>query len=97
MVLGCTWFINCFINIFFYVAAFKIIKSLLPEKAIEKLKIVKKPGLKDWVPIEQQLECWGGTDPYVFSFVPENKPSVNQQTTDTGVSNNKKVFLFYKA
>lgn len=84
------------LSLFFIAAAFKIIKSLLPEKAIEKLKIVKKAALKDWVPVDQQLVCWGGTDPYVFSFVPETTTTTtpNPQLPETVVSNNKKVNKF---
>ncbi|XP_041983923.1 motile sperm domain-containing protein 2-like [Aricia agestis] len=54
-------------------APFKIIKSLLPAKAVEKMKFVNKDTLKDIVPPEQALTCWGGQDDYVFQFVPENK------------------------
>ncbi|XP_038220418.1 motile sperm domain-containing protein 2-like [Zerene cesonia] len=56
-------------------AAFKIVKSLLPAQAIEKLKNVNKDTIKNFVPPEQALTCWGGQDNYVFEFVPENRSS----------------------
>ncbi|XP_059477640.1 motile sperm domain-containing protein 2-like [Neocloeon triangulifer] len=52
-------------------AAFKIIKSWLPPKAVDKIKLVDKKTLKDFIPVDQCLVSWGGTDNYDFSFVPE--------------------------
>lgn len=57
-------------------AAFKVIKSLLPAKGVEKMKFVTKDTLKDYVAPEQALTCWGGKDNYVFEFVPENKSNL---------------------
>lgn len=54
-------------------AAFKVVKSLLPAKAIERMKFANKDTLKDIVAPEQALKCWGGKDEYVFEFVPENR------------------------
>ncbi|XP_013163392.1 PREDICTED: motile sperm domain-containing protein 2-like [Papilio xuthus] len=54
-------------------AAFKVIKSLLPAKGVEKMKFVSKDTLKDFVTPEQALTCWGGKDNYTFEFIPENK------------------------
>lgn len=56
-------------------AAFKIIKSLLPPKAVEIMKFCNKDTLKDIVSPEQALACWGGKDNYTFEFIPENKTS----------------------
>ncbi|XP_045463540.1 motile sperm domain-containing protein 2-like [Harmonia axyridis] len=53
-------------------AAFKVIKSWLPEKAVKKIKFVSRSDLKDWVPLDQALVCWGGEDNYSFSFVSES-------------------------
>ncbi|KAI5632844.1 CRAL/TRIO domain-containing protein [Phthorimaea operculella] len=52
-------------------AAFKVVKTLLPAKAVERMRFVTKDNLKDVVPPEQALTCWGGKDDYVFRFVPE--------------------------
>lgn len=52
-------------------AAFKIIKSLLPARAVEKMKFVNKDSLKSLVTPENALECWGGTDSYEFEFISE--------------------------
>ncbi|KAI8431601.1 hypothetical protein MSG28_016090 [Choristoneura fumiferana] len=54
-------------------AAFKVVKSLLPAKAVERMKFASKDTLKDIVPMEQALTCWGGKDTYTFEFVPENR------------------------
>lgn len=75
-----------------FAAAFKVIKSLLPEKAVKKLKMIKKAELKEFVPIDQQLQCWGGTDDYVFSFMPET-PAADTSNNNSSMSN-KKVSLF---
>ncbi|CAH0404091.1 unnamed protein product [Chilo suppressalis] len=56
-------------------AAFKIVKSLLPAKAVERMRFANKDTLKSVVAPEQALVCWGGKDPYVFEFIPENRGS----------------------
>ncbi|XP_068627222.1 motile sperm domain-containing protein 2-like [Battus philenor] len=65
-------------------AAFKVIKSLLPAKGVEKMKFVNKDTLKEYVTPEQALTCWGGKDPYKFEFVPENRS--NSETTPKKVT-----------
>ncbi|XP_076271654.1 motile sperm domain-containing protein 2-like isoform X1 [Rhynchophorus ferrugineus] len=57
-------------------AAFKVIKSWLPEEAIEKIKFVTKKDINTVVPSEDILKSWGGNNPYVFNFIPEKKPAV---------------------
>lgn len=54
-------------------AAFKIIKSWLPEKAVKKINFVNKSTLKNFVEPERALACWGGQDNYEFVFVPEDR------------------------
>ncbi|VVD05476.1 unnamed protein product [Leptidea sinapis] len=54
-------------------AGFKIIKSVLPASAMDRLKTVNKDKLKDWVAPEQALVDWGGKDNYTFKFEPENR------------------------
>ena len=54
-------------------AAFKVVKTLLPAKAVEKMRFVTKDTLKDIVTPEQALAVWGGKDNYTFEFIPENK------------------------
>lgn len=56
-------------------AAFKIIKSWLPAKAVQKIKFVSKSTLKTVVAPDQALKVWGGQDDYTFSFVPEQRSS----------------------
>ncbi|GLV42809.1 uncharacterized protein CBL_03549 [Carabus blaptoides fortunei] len=68
-------------------AAFKIIKSLLPEKAVAKMKFLSKSNVKDFVPLDQALRCWGGQDDYVFSFIPETR--VTEQVAPNPASSKK--------
>lgn len=78
IILEMSWVLN---------AAFNIIKSWLPAKAIPKIKFVKKSTLKDLVDPDVGLKCWGGNNDYVFTFVPET-PSSNYVN---GKSDNRKV------
>ncbi|XP_077260747.1 motile sperm domain-containing protein 2 [Temnothorax americanus] len=64
-------------------AAFKIIKSWLPAKAVPKIKFVNKSTLKDYVNPNDALKCWGGNNDYTFKFVSE------EQTNGDGVLNGK--------
>lgn len=54
-------------------AAFKVVKTLLPAKAVEKMKNVSKDTLKEVVTPEQALTCWGGKDDYIFDFLSETR------------------------
>lgn len=56
-----------------YLAAFKIIKTWLPAKAVKKIKFLNKNNLNEFVPKESIMLSWGGDDNYTFSFVPEIK------------------------
>ena len=67
-------------------AAFKIIKSWLPAKAIPKIKFVNKSSLKDFVDPSVALKCWGGYNDYTFTFIPEVRT-----ITMNGQTENKKV------
>lgn len=80
-------------------AAFKIIKTWLPEKAVQRIKFLKKGGIDEYVPLDQALKCWGGNDDYVFSFEPE-MPQENGGAGDavqnTPANNRKVGHLFCK-
>ncbi|XP_024936528.1 motile sperm domain-containing protein 2 isoform X2 [Cephus cinctus] len=52
-------------------AAFKVIKSWLPAKAIPKIKFVNKSNMKEFIEPNDALKCWGGNDDYTFTFLPE--------------------------
>lgn len=69
-------------------AAFKIIKSWLPSKAIQKIKFVNKSTLKEYVDPNDALKCWGGNNEYIFSFVPEVQTT---EATINGKLESKKV------
>ncbi|XP_018572291.1 motile sperm domain-containing protein 2-like [Anoplophora glabripennis] len=72
-------------------AAFKIVKSWLPEKAIEKIKFVSKKDITTYVPPDQALKCWGGENDYSFSFVPEVILENGKVGGTVPSNNNKKV------
>lgn len=59
--------------LFSFTAAFKIVKALLPEKAVEILKVIKKKDINQYIDKDNCLASWGGNDNYQFSFVPEKK------------------------
>lgn len=54
-------------------AAFKVVKTLLPAKAIERMRFVNKDTIKSVVSLDQALKSWGGQDDYEFEFIPEAK------------------------
>ncbi|XP_050742801.1 motile sperm domain-containing protein 2 isoform X2 [Drosophila biarmipes] len=54
-------------------AAFKVIKALLPPKAVEILKMISKKDIGQYITKDNCLASWGGEDNYEFSFVPEAK------------------------
>lgn len=70
-------------------AAFKIVKTWLPEKAIEKLKMVGKKNVFTYVPKNEALTCWGGDSNYTFSFVSEEKSE--SETNSAAEPNNLRV------
>ncbi|XP_030371885.1 motile sperm domain-containing protein 2-like [Scaptodrosophila lebanonensis] len=65
-------------------AAFKIVKTLLPPKAVEILKMISKKDVTQYVHKDNCLTNWGGNDTYEYSFVPEPK-SVSLKTPTNGV------------
>ena len=52
-------------------AAFKIIKSWLPARAVQKIKFINRNSIKEYVNSNKMLPNWGGEDDYSFAFVPE--------------------------
>jgi len=66
-------------------AAFRIIKTWLPEKAIEKLKMVTKKDVLNYVPKNEALKSWGGDNDYAFRFVSENPQKTEPESNGTSV------------
>jgi len=52
-------------------AAFKVIKTLLPPAAVKKIKFVNKSNMDEFVNGDNQLEEWGGTNPWQYKFEEE--------------------------
>lgn len=92
-------------------ATFKIIKSLLPPKAVERMKFVNSKSMSEFIPEENMLRCWGSKSDYVFNFFPQD-PSVKILDRDpedavdnhvdppndavaSAVNGNKKVIYIY--
>ncbi|OXA61517.1 Motile sperm domain-containing protein 2 [Folsomia candida] len=76
--------------------AWKIIKTWLPEKFVDRVKFQDKKTLKDYIDLDNQLAEWGGTDNYVFKFEPAKKSrrnvnnnSMNVNGMETKAKNNK--------
>lgn len=61
-------------------AGYRVVKGLLPARAIERLRVINKDKIKDLIPINQALKCYGGTDDYEFEFIPERN-SGNKRVT----------------
>ncbi|EDW50635.1 motile sperm domain-containing protein 2 isoform X1 [Drosophila sechellia] len=59
-------------------AAFKVIKALLPPKAVEILKMISKKDINQYITKDNCLASWGGEDNYEFSFVPEAKKVISK-------------------
>lgn len=55
------------------VAMWRIIKTWLPPKSVEKIKFVDKKSLSQYVKSDQALTAWGGQDSYEFVFEPEKR------------------------
>lgn len=54
----------------FILAAFNIIKALLPPKAVASLRFVNAKNLSEYISEENMLTCWGGKDDYHYKFEP---------------------------
>ncbi|GAB0087455.1 motile sperm domain-containing protein 2 [Sergentomyia squamirostris] len=57
---------------------FKIIKTLLPAKAVERMKFVNSKTLREFVDESNMLDIWGGPETYSWKFVPEEEGSVTR-------------------
>lgn len=51
-----------------FVAAFKIVKTFLPEEALKILKVTTKKDIDQYVDKDNCLKLWGGNDDYEFKF-----------------------------
>ncbi|XP_052748404.1 motile sperm domain-containing protein 2-like [Galleria mellonella] len=58
-------------------AAFKVVKSLLPAKAVERMKFISKDTLKDVVPPEL-AEAMSSKEEFKYEFVPESRSNSEQ-------------------
>ncbi|XP_076169948.1 motile sperm domain-containing protein 2-like isoform X2 [Ptiloglossa arizonensis] len=70
-------------------AAYKVINSWLPPKAITKIQFVHKSYVQEFVDPNDILISWGGNNDYTFKFVSEVQN--NTDTTMNGKLDNKKV------
>mgnify|MGYP003729754047 CR=1 FL=1 len=66
-----SWFVLISDRFECFSAAFKIIKSWLPARAVQKIKFINKSSIKEYVSPYKMLPHWGGDDNYEFKFVPE--------------------------
>lgn len=68
-------------------ATFKIIKGLLPPKAVERLRFVSKKNIDEYIARDKMLTSWGGTDDYKFEFTFQD-PTVTILARDPEDDNN---------
>ncbi|KAL7299847.1 hypothetical protein TKK_0007181 [Trichogramma kaykai] len=66
-------------------AAFNIIKTWLPAKAIPKIKNVKRNTLDNFVDPNDALKCWGGNNDFAFIFLPERQIGMSNGKGDKNV------------
>ena len=62
-------------------AAFKIIKSWLPEAGVRKIKVVNKQTVGDYVQEESRPVEWGGPDAWEFEWEPGRFDGVKMPPT----------------
>lgn len=55
----------------FFIAGIKIVKSLLPPKAVSSMKFIDSKSISEYISNECMLTSWGGSDDYTFRFEPE--------------------------
>ncbi|XP_068627111.1 motile sperm domain-containing protein 2-like [Battus philenor] len=68
-------------------AGYKLVKGILPGRTVDKLRIIGKDKIKDYVPLDQALKSWGGNNDYIFKFVPEKSNAGKRVTFADGDSN----------
>lgn len=56
-------------------AAFKVVKQLLPAKAIDILRIIKNKELPAYIQKDDILKAWGGDNPFEFEYIPSSLSS----------------------
>ncbi|KAG4071043.1 hypothetical protein HA402_001480 [Bradysia odoriphaga] len=54
-----------------FAAGIKIIKSLLPPKAVSTMKFIDSKNIGEYISSECMMRSWGGLDDYTFHFEPE--------------------------
>lgn len=62
-------------------AAFRIIKSWLPARAVQKIKFINKGTIREYVNPNRMLVSWGGEDDYAFDFSPEMRFDLSSTST----------------
>uniref|UniRef100_A0A1B0CKR3 Putative phosphatidylinositol transfer protein pdr16 n=1 Tax=Lutzomyia longipalpis TaxID=7200 RepID=A0A1B0CKR3_LUTLO len=69
-----------------FCATFKIIKTLLPAKAVVRMKFVNGKTLHEFVDESNMLDIWGGNECYTYEFLEEETPtkSINNNVSTTG-------------
>lgn len=72
-------------------AMWKIIKTWLPPKSIQKIKFVDKKSVGEYVAPDQCLTGWGGNDSYQYHFEPEVTSSPGGTVPNGDITDNRKV------
>jgi len=75
-------------------AAWKIVKNMMPSKAVSFVKFVGRSDLKDLVPPSEQLVEWGGEKSYHFVFEPEFLPAAGPTTINGQFDDARKKVTF---
>jgi len=75
-------------------AAWKIVKQMMPAKAVSLIKFSGRSDLKELVPVCEQLVEWGGEKSYHFVFEPEFLPAAGPTTINGQFDDSRKKVHF---
>ncbi|KAL5012118.1 hypothetical protein ScPMuIL_010669 [Solemya velum] len=72
-------------------AAWKIIKTWMSADAVKKIKFVSKTNIQEYIDRGQLLEHMGGTDKYVYKYIPEESNEDSDKDQSPSNLSSKKV------
>lgn len=67
-------------------AAWKVIKAWLPAAAVKKIKFLTKSNMNEYIDESNRLECWGGSDPWEYTFEPEVRQPIPEVVSSSGAA-----------
>jgi len=68
----------------------KVIKPLLDPVVSSKVHFIKTEELKDFINDDQLMQCYGGSNPYDYEYVPPSKEDIEMEKKIKGNDNKEK-------